>query len=111
MGTLVGEEGIDALELRAVRDESAFRIEVTTLRAYVKNLRQAFFSSNVNDTDAGKVPVFDVKWTVQNIQVVDQFRREALQRAQIPLPVPLGTLILLNVVHQDFQAAVDATVV
>ena len=41
----------------------------------------------------------------------NKVRAQHLQRSEIPLTMSLGTLILLHIVHQYLEAAIDAAVV
>ena len=65
----------------------------------------------MHDAQAGKIAVLRAEWTIQNAHVLNQFRSQALQLPEVPLPMTLRPLILLNIVDQHFQAAVDSSVI
>ena len=65
----------------------------------------------MDHAEAGEVAIFGAERAVEDVHVLDQFRRQALQRPQIALAVALRPLILLHVVHQHFQPAVNAAVI
>src|SRR5262245_17057041 len=65
----------------------------------------------MNNAEAGKVAILRAEWAVQDIHVLNQFRRQRLQSAEVTLTVTLCGLVLLNVIDQDFQTAVYSTVI
>ena len=65
----------------------------------------------MNDAEAGEIAVLRAERPVEDVHVLDEFGSERFQLAEITLPVPLRALILLHIVHEDFQSAVDAAVV
>jgi hypothetical protein len=48
---------------------------------------------------------------VNHGDVIHEFRRHALQGAPVSLPMSLGALILLDVIDQHLQPAVDCTMI
>jgi hypothetical protein len=65
----------------------------------------------VNDAEAGEISVLRAERPVEDVHVLDEFWSERFQLAEIALPVPLRALVLLYVVYQNFQTAVDAAVI
>lgn len=49
--------------------------------------------------------------SVRHLHLVDQLRDDVLQLTQVTLAVPLGRLVLGNIVHQHAQAAGEPPVV
>ena len=72
---------------------------------------QRFPLADVDHAQPAEIAVLGAERTVDDGHVLDQFRAERLQRAQVALAVALRALVLLDIVHQDFQSAVDAAVV
>ena len=58
-----------------------------------------------------KSPYSALKGPLMMLTSCDQLGRQALQRAEVALPVPLRRLVLLDVVDQHLEPAVDAAVV
>ena len=62
-------------------------------------------------SEAGKISILGTERAVENVDVIDQFRSQSFQCAQVALAVPLGGLILLHVIDQNFQPAVHSAVI
>ena len=58
-----------------------------------------------------EISVLGAEGAVQNVDIIDQFGNQALERAQVALAMPLARLVLLHVIDQDLQAAVDSAVI
>ena len=65
----------------------------------------------MHDAEAAEIAILRAERAVDDRDVLDQFRAERLQSAEIALAVALRALILLHVVDQHFQAAIDSAVV
>src|SRR5437016_3249743 len=65
----------------------------------------------MHDTQAAEVAVFGAERAVDDIHLLNQLGAERLQRPEIPLTMALGALILLDIVHQDLETAIHASVV
>src|SRR4051794_30961777 len=65
----------------------------------------------MDHAEAAEVAILRAEWPIDNRYLFDQLRTERFERSQIALAVALRTLVLLNVVHQHLQPAVDPTVV
>src|ERR1041384_4345504 len=96
---------------RAIGQKRAKCIERTALNARGQLLRQTLPRADMHHAEAAKITVFRAKRAVNDIDRLDQFRRKRFQRAQVTLPVALRSLVLLNIVGQHFQAAIDTAVV
>ena len=108
---VVGDVGIDLRHVWAVCKKSATVIEVAALQAGRELFRQRFALTDMDDSEAAEIPIFRAEWSVDDGYVLNEFRTESFERSEISLAVTLGSLILLNVVDEYFQAAVDAAVV
>jgi len=58
-----------------------------------------------------EISVLSTEGPINNRDVLNQFGTKLLQRSQVSLPVTLRSLVLLNVVHQYFQAAIHAAMI
>src|SRR2546425_8119380 len=65
----------------------------------------------MNHAKTGKIAIFSAERAVEDIHFLNQLRRDRLKRAEVALAMALGSLVLLNAVNQDLQAAVHPTVV
>src|SRR5262249_36629043 len=74
-------------------------------------MRKRFFEPDVHDAEPRKVAVLGREGAVQDLDVLDQLRRERLQRAQVALAVSLGRLVLVDVVDEHLETARDAAVI
>ena len=108
---LIGEECLAIAQRWTVSNETAISVERSALKAGSQQIGQAFLKTDVNDTQTGEVPVFGAEWPIENVYIVDQFRSQSFERPEIALAMPLGALVLLDIIHQDFQAAVDSAVI
>jgi len=63
------------------------------------------------NAEAAEVAILRAERAVDEIGFLDQFRRQALQAAQVALPVALRGLVLLDVIDEDLHAAVDTAVI
>jgi len=66
---------------------------------------------NVDNAEAAEVPVLRLEWSVGDRDVLDEFWAERFERSEVALSVALRALVLLHVVNQNFESAVDAAVV
>ena len=92
-------------------EESAAGIEIAALQAHRELIGQRFALADVDHAEAAEIAVLRAERAVDDGDVLDQFRAERLERAEVALAVALRALILLHVVHQDLEAAVDAAVI
>ena len=65
----------------------------------------------MNDAETREVTVLRAERTVQDFDIADQLRAEALQLSEISLTVTLSALVLLHIVYQDLQPSVYAAVI
>src|ERR1039457_2334327 len=65
----------------------------------------------MNHAQAAKVAVLGAERTVDDVDLLNQFRTERLQGTEITLPVALRSMILLHVVDENLEAAVDAAMI
>jgi hypothetical protein len=65
----------------------------------------------VNHAENGKVAIFGTERSVEDVDVIHEFRSKSPQRAQVSLAVALSGLILLNIIDHDFQPAVDSAMI
>ena len=72
---------------------------------------QRFALVDVDHAQAAEIAVLGAERAVGDGHVLNQLGAERFQRAQVALPVALCALVLLHVVHQHLEAAVDAAVV
>jgi hypothetical protein len=66
---------------------------------------------DVDYAQAAEIAILGAEGAVGDGDVRNQFRTERFERAQITLAVALRALVLLHVIHQHFEAAVDAAVI
>src|SRR5437879_1956024 len=99
------------LGVRTVGEESPPRVEIAALQPDGVLLRQGFPLANVNHSQTAEVAVLSAERSVDDRDVLDQLRAESFQGAQVALSMALRSLILLNVVHQDLETAVHASVI
>ena len=72
---------------------------------------KGFALADVDDAEPAEIAVLRAERSIDDRDVLDQFRAQRLQRTQVSLAVALRALILLDVVHQHLQAAVHAAVI
>src|SRR5262245_19806744 len=108
---IVREKGVGLVERGTVAKEASVTSERSTLQAQHDLVRQALFKPNVNDAETGKIAVFRTERPIENIHVLNQFRRQRLQCAQVTLTVALGALVLLNIVYKNLQASIGSTMI
>ena len=108
---LVGEQGVAMLQFRAETEEAALAAERSALHAYRPDIRHAFARANVHHAEAAEIAILRAERAVDDVHAFHQFRSQALERPEVALAVPLRALILLHIVHQDFESAADAAVI
>ena len=111
VGALVGHERVGMLQVGTVAEERAHRAERAALNARRELVGHALAQADVHHSQSAEISVLRAERTVDDVDLFHQFRAEALQRAQVALPVPLRRLVLLHVVHQHLEPAADAAVV
>ncbi len=111
VGAFVGDVGVDVLRVGAEGEEAAAGVEIAALQAHRELLGQGFALADVHHAQAAEIAILRAEGAVDDGDVLDQFRAERLQRAEVALAVALRALILLDVVHQHLQPAVDAAVI
>src|SRR5262245_59050876 len=111
MGAFVGDVGINLLDVRAVGQKTASGIEIPTLETGHELVRQGFALPDVDNTKTAEIAVLRIEWSIDDRHFLDQFRTERLQCSQVALAVSLRALVLLDIIHQHFQAAIDAAVI
>ena len=67
--------------------------------------------ADVDHAEPAEIAVLRAERSVDDLHVLHQFGRQALERTQISLAVALRALVLLDVVHQHLQSAADAAVI
>jgi hypothetical protein len=65
----------------------------------------------VDDTEAAKISVLGTKGTVDDRNLLNQFRAQRLERTEISLSVPLCSLVLLDIINKNLESAVHASMV
>ena len=65
----------------------------------------------VHHAEAAEIAVFRAERAVGDGHILDEFRAERLERSEVALAVALRALILLDVVHQDLEPAIDSAVI
>ncbi len=65
----------------------------------------------MNHAQPAEVSVSGAEGTVDDLRLLDQFRRHRLQRAEVSLAVSLRGLVLLDVIHHHLEASVHAAVI
>ncbi|MFN7920009.1 MAG: hypothetical protein U0Q16_07930 [Bryobacteraceae bacterium] len=65
----------------------------------------------MNHAESAEVAVFGAEGSVDNLGFLNEFGGEAFEGSEVALSVALGRLVLLDVVDEDFEAAVDAAMV
>src|SRR5262245_20204476 len=107
----ISKECIGFLQGRAVPKKCPDAAKRPKLYAGCELIRQTFYQSDVHNTQTRKVSVFCTERTIQDVYVLNQLRCESFQRAQVSLTMTLRSLVLLHIVDEDFQTAVNASVV
>ena len=91
--------------------KAAAGVEIAALQPHRELIGQRFALADVDHAEAAEIAVFRAERAVDDGDVLNQLRAERLQRAEVALAVALRALILLHVVHQHFESAVDAAVI
>ncbi len=86
-------------------------VEIASLQPSCVTLRKRFALADMNHSKTGEISILRTKRTVDHGDVLDQFRTDRFERAEITLAVALGALILLDPIEQNLKPSVDATVV
>ena len=107
----VSEIRIDSIGIRAEGEKGAPCVEIAALQARGELVRKRLALTDVNDTQAAEVPVFRAEGTVDDGDFLDQFGAERLECTEVTLAVTLCALVLLHVVDENLEAAVDAAVI
>src|SRR5262245_28698631 len=98
-------------QFRAEAQESALGTVRAALHPHRPDVRHALSSADVHRAESAEIAILGAKRTVDDVHVLYEFRRQTLERPQIALPMPLGPLVLLNVVHQNLESAADPAMV
>ena len=61
--------------------------------------------------ESGKIAVLGAERSIEDVHLLNQLGRQALQLSQVALAVPLCSLILLDAVDQDFEPSADASMI
>ena len=109
--SLIGDECFATLQFRTERQECAKRTERTALDARGDFIRQRFAHPDVHHAESAEVAVFGAEGATDDIHFLNEFRAETFQGSEVSLAVSLGRLVLLYVVHQNFESAVHAAVI
>src|SRR5437879_6365853 len=67
--------------------------------------------ADVHHAQTAEITVLRAERAIDDRDFLDEFRTECLQRPQIPLPMSLGSLILLDVIQEHLQPTFYAAVI
>ena len=65
----------------------------------------------MHNAKAAEIAVLRAERSVDDVQAFHEFGSQAFERPEVSLPVPLGALVLLHIVHEDLESAADAAVI
>src|SRR5271165_316992 len=108
---LPGEKAVRILQMRTPGGKRAVPVKRSTLRTNRPFVVKMLLHADMNDTECGEVSVFRAERAIDDVDIVHEFWAQRLEPSEIALSVGLRGLILGNVVHQHFEAAIQAAVV
>src|SRR5437868_14320490 len=108
---LIGDKGGGVFQLRAISEKGAAVVERAALKSHGELIGQRLFQANMHHAQSREVAILGAERPVENVYIIDQFRRQALELTEIALAVSLARLVLLYVIYEKLQAAIDAAVI
>ncbi len=107
----VRDVSVGALDVGTVGEKPAAGVEIPSLQPESQLVGQRFALMDVHHAEPAEIAILRVERSVDDVHAFHKFGAKALERPKVSLTVTLRTLILLDVVHQHFQSAVDAAVI
>ena len=95
MRAVVGDEGVGLFEPWTVDRQSAISVKRSALDPQGEQIGEFLLEPDVYHSQAREISILCAERAIENVHVVDQFWRQALERSQIALAVSLRALILL----------------
>ena len=111
VSAFISQIRISLTHIRTHREERPPAVEVTALQPQCYLVGQRFPLLNMHHAQAAEVAILSTKRPVDQRHLLNQFRAQSFQSAKVTLPMPLRSLILLNVVHHHLQPAVHPAMI